>query len=138
MGVLYNSIPSSSVTVSGSQTVMPVGNSGRTLFCKSLVQNPAVANDWTTLHTVTAGKTFYLYAYQVAGNGVGIVRFGTNASGNAYTDGTVYTDSIVTFVGDNINSVGLSIPISYAAGVAINAAAASAIGYTVTIWGWEE
>jgi len=99
MGVLYNSIPSSSVTLSGAVVgaVSPQKGdaiTGRTIVQKMLTQS-ATADTRYVVFTPTAGKILYVTHVSVIANGtVSFGKFGDNVPADTPASTTV-TDSCI-------------------------------------------
>jgi len=94
MGVIYNSIPSSTITLSATvpNAVSPQASNvtGRTNVVKTMQQTVVAATVYTA-YSVTAGKTLYVTNFGVASLAQGThVRIGDNlASGSIPASGTV-------------------------------------------------
>ena len=115
---------------------MPTPSSGQTLICESVSATAA----YQTLHTVTAGKTFYLMGvfagitnatlhWKISFDGGTTVHIGLSSTN--YQARGDYTDAKILTSGWPIAQV--------AAGEVIQAISNAIDANTsITIWGWEE
>ena len=132
MGFQYSSLQSTEVTISGGLTVgiaKPTTDQTLITTYTTLAVNGTVYN----LHTVTAGKTFYL---------MGVVYNNQSASGTSFTllenDGTtiIFKVDNVAYSAKDIMSP--SCPIASFAATTIVKGKAGGTNTTVMIYGYEE
>lgn len=142
MAIIYNSIPSSSVTVTGSQIVAPASSgtgipTGRTLVQKSMAQT-CVANTHYTIHTVTVGKKLYVTSLVVTAANAGEYQFrvGDNTSGDSWTSTTVYTNSLV--IAANAGGIAITFPTPLEISTKLNFSSPSGVNASIAFVGWEE
>lgn len=137
---------SGTVTVSGTVTIsgdVNVKASGITTIYKSISANNAVNN----IHTVTAGKTFYLVSLQLAVTNNGSGNFQT---GNVQADTggdssfiallvvSVTTDAVITINSDSV-LLTPSVPMPFTAGTVFRVSSYDANVYSYAqLIGWEE
>lgn len=126
MALTFNGINQSQIAITGGVSTVPYGlSAGQTLICKNA---NAVAND-TTVHTVTAGKTFYCLGCVLA-NG------GATALQNIKVAGTVVVSSVVQASNSSPCLTG-GIIFSATSTQAITVTGAGAVANYCTLWGYE-
>lgn len=115
---------------------MPKPKAGQTLICESVAANTS----YQTVHTVTAGKTFYVMGIRAHGardtGARWTISFDGGTTANMVIHGIINYDSNNTAVLE----VWTGYPIAQvAAEVAIQAKnGQTSVSNNITIWGWEE
>lgn len=114
---------------------MPTPSSDQTLICETVGANTA----HQILHTVTAGKTFYLMGI-IANTNNGAVKEWNVSFDNGVTTHLNLPHGIDGGTGVGSNAIYTGWPIAQiAAGEVIKAKTGSIeADYWITIWGWEE
>lgn len=114
---------------------MPTPAAGQTLICKTV----SAHDTWQTIHTVSAGKTFYLMGVACLGNDTATLRWLLSFDGGTTVHMQVgYTPSISPTAWFEVVSTGWPIA-QVGAGKTIKAKSTTIdTSYYITVWGWEE
>lgn len=123
MSFFFNGAQANVVISGGVQSTLPSLPTGATQITKYL----ANANTGTTIHTVTAAKTFYCLGATLSCNSA--AEMGLSVAGTATISGQVTTASSVVFTGGIIFTA--------TAGQAITLTGIGAAENSGTIWGYE-
>jgi hypothetical protein len=143
MGVLYNSIPSSSVTLSGSVigAVSPQKGDaigGRTYLSRQRSATSGGANAIATVFTPTAGKTAYITDMIVGGDSASFWRIGDALAGNAWGNPLTPSDSFGAYAAANfVIAHHFATPLKIATTLDIQFYTAT-VSHTFCFVGWEE
>lgn len=112
--------------------------SNKTSKCLTLQQTP-VANTAYTIHTVTAGKTFYVKELSITSGIAQYVRFGAALTGNAYSSTRANADELVgDCAADGQNRWSPEGYLAFTATTVLQVMASGTGPLNVTLIGWEQ